>query len=241
MNAIPDLICYPNLLPFETTEANVDAFMRSLSAAGVTHVQINHLPDLTALTTDETAYYRTVALDDLEKIQGLGAFVRHESDERNRDYVLHELYEKQTLAGLAQAVELLEKEASGADSDSAAILLRQRDHIRFACLIQRSHYNWYEAGRHIVPGDKPGKGRSMPEIVDDEIGNTRAMIALLEGRLDQFMRAMTSDTMTYEFGPGFTGHLKLRIEVMRRHRNDPPRNLAGMLGKAHAYLKDMES
>jgi len=46
MNTIPDLICYPNLLPFETTEANVDAFMRSLSRAGVTHVQVNHLPDL---------------------------------------------------------------------------------------------------------------------------------------------------------------------------------------------------
>ena len=29
MSAIPDLICYPNLLPFEPTEANVDAFMRS--------------------------------------------------------------------------------------------------------------------------------------------------------------------------------------------------------------------
>jgi hypothetical protein len=198
------------------------------------------VPDLAALKPEETAYYRTVALDDLERIQGLGAFIRHEPDERNRDYVLHELYEKQTLPGLQKACEQLEKEAAGSDSASAAILLRQRDHIRFGYLIQRSHYNWYEAGRHIVPGDKPGEGRSMPEIVDDEMGVTRELISLLEGRQNQFMRTMQSDAMTYEFGPGFTGHLTLRLEVMRRHRNDPPRNLNGLLGTFHAYLKDME-
>ena len=46
INAIPDLICYPNLLPFETTQDNVDKFMRTLQRAGVGHVQVNHLPDL---------------------------------------------------------------------------------------------------------------------------------------------------------------------------------------------------
>lgn len=199
------------------------------------------VPDLTALKSDEIAYYRTVALDDLEKIQGLGAFVRHEADERNRDYVLNELYEKRTLAGMRQAVALLEKEAAGADAGQATILLRQRDHIRFGYLIQRSHYNWYEAGRYIVPGADPGQGRSMPEIVDDEIQVSRDMIAMLERRQAQFIRTMHSDTMTYEFGPGFVGHLALRIEVMKKHRNDPPRNLTGMLGKYIAYLKDMET
>jgi hypothetical protein len=199
------------------------------------------VPDLTALQPEETAYYRTVALDDLEKIQGLGAFIRHEPDERLRDYVIGELYEKQTLAGLARAVELLDREAAAADATTAAVLRRQRDHIHFGYLVQRSHYNWYEAGRYIVPGEKPAQGRSMAGIVDDEIATTRAMIAMLEGRQDQFIRTMHSDTMTYEFGPGFTGHLKLRIEVMRKHRNDPPRSLTGTLGKFHAYLKDMES
>ncbi len=199
------------------------------------------VPDLTALKPEETAYYRTVALDDLDKIQGLGAFVRHEADERNRDYVIDELYKKQTLAGLSQAVSLLEKEAATANSATAAILLRQRDHIRFGYLIQKSHCNWYEAGRYIVPGENPGKGRSMPEIVDDEIEVTREMISMLEGRQNQFIRTMHSDAMTYEYGPGFTEHLKIRIKIMEKHRNDPPRNLTGMLGKFHAYLKDMEA
>ena len=199
------------------------------------------VPDLLALTPDETAYYRTVALDDLEVIQGRGAFVRHEADERNRDYVIHELYEKQTLPGLARAVALLEKEAAGADPASASILLRQRDHIHFAWLYQRSNYNWYEAGRHIVPGADPGQGRSMTEIVDDELDVTRKMIALLEGRQDQFIRTMQSDAMTHEYGPGFVDHLKIRIGIMQKHRNDPTRVLTGNLGKAHAYLKDMES
>ena len=199
------------------------------------------VPDLTALTDEETAYYRTVALDDFDKIQGRGSFVRHEADERIRDYVLRELYEKQTLAGLSRAVALLEKTAVSTNAETAAILSRQRDHIHFGYLIQRSHYNWYEAGRYIVPGDEPGRDRSMVEIVDDEIANTRAMIDLIEGRQPRFIRTMTSDTMTYEFGPGFTNHLKIRIGVMEKHRNDPPRNLTDTLGKFHAYLKDMET
>jgi len=43
MKAITDLLCYPGLLPFEITEVNVDAFIRTLSGAGVTHVPVNHL------------------------------------------------------------------------------------------------------------------------------------------------------------------------------------------------------
>ena len=46
MKAIKTIVCYPNLLPFEPTEANVATFMATLAEAGVTHVQVNHLPDL---------------------------------------------------------------------------------------------------------------------------------------------------------------------------------------------------
>jgi len=198
------------------------------------------VPDLTALTPEETAYYRTVSIDDLDRIAGIGAFVRHEADERIRDYVIGELYEKQTLTELAKAVELLGKEAASAEAGAAVILHRQRDHIQFGYLVQRSHYNWYEAGRYIAPGENPGKGRSMPDIVDDEIACTRALIALLEGRQEQFMRTMTSDNMTYEFGPGFTGHLKIRVRLMEKHRNDPPRSLSSSLAKTHEYFKSME-
>jgi hypothetical protein len=199
------------------------------------------VPDITILTDEETAYYRTVALDDLDEIQGKGAFIRHEPDERVRDYVLHELYEKQTFAGLLKAVEILEQEAGKAESEIAEILLRQRDHIYFGYLYQRSHYNWYEAGRYIVPGDDPGHDRSMVEIIDDEIETTRKMIELLEGRQEQFIRMKYSDEWTYNVGPSFTEHLKIRIGLMEKHRDDAPCCLGETLGKFHAYLKDMES
>ncbi len=199
------------------------------------------VPDLQASSPEETAYYRTVALDDLERINGRGYYIRHESNERDRDYVLDEIYSKETLPGLLKAVELLEKEAAGANAAAAEILLRQRDHVRFAYLTQRTYFNWYEAGRHIVPGADPGRGRSITEIVDDEIANTIEMIGLLEGRQNQFMRTMPSDGMTYEFGPGFTQHLKERIKVMRRHRNDRVRTLNESLDKALSYFKDMEN
>ncbi|HEY3416937.1 MAG TPA: hypothetical protein VGM23_08655, partial [Armatimonadota bacterium] len=46
MPAFPTIVCYPNLLPFDITETNVDRLMATLARAGMTHVQINHLPDL---------------------------------------------------------------------------------------------------------------------------------------------------------------------------------------------------
>jgi hypothetical protein len=197
------------------------------------------VPDLTALPREEIAYYRTIGLDDLELIQGLGAWLPQEADERNRDYVLHELYEKETLPLLCEAVALLEKEAGRATGAALEVLQRQRDHIYVAYLYQRSHYNWYEAGRYLAPGADPGRDRTMPQIVDDEIQNTRDWIAILDGRIEQFFRTYPSDFMTYEFGLGFVDHLQARLRVMTAHRNDPPRSLADRLGKMRSYLKSL--
>ena len=183
------------------------------------------VPDLICIKREEIAYYRTMGLDDLELIQGLGHWVPFEADERNRDFVLHEIYEQQTLPGLRGAAEQLERMLAHAQGEARAALQCQRDHIQLAFLIQRSHYNWYETGRYLAPGRNPGHGRPMVRIVDDEIENTWEMIRLLDGRLEQFMRVMPSDHMTYEFGPGFVNQLKQRIAVMQAHRADAPRVL----------------
>ena len=132
--------------------------------------------DQSKLTRDEVAYYRTVAIDDLERIQGFGAFIPHEDDERKRDYVIGQFYEKETLPGLRRAVTQLERAAARAPRSVAAILRRQAEHIRFAHLYQRSNYNWYEAGRFLAAGRNPKRGRAMRAIVDDEIRVTGAMI-----------------------------------------------------------------
>ena len=79
----------------------------------------------------------------------------------------------------------------------------------------------------------------MRQIVDDEMVVTKALIQLLAGRQEIFMRTMPSDYMTYEFGPGFVDHLAERLKVMQAHRNDRPKSLVNRLGKMHAYLKDM--
>ena len=194
------------------------------------------VPDLKALKREEIAYYRTVALDDMELIQGQAAFVPHEADERNRDFVLRQLYERETLPMLRRAAATLEAEARRAAPKAAAVLRRQAEHILYAYLYQRSHYNWYEAGRYLSPGPKPGRGRSMRAIVDDEIRVTRQMIRMLRGRQEQFIRTMPSDFMTYEFGPRFVEHLKLRIRVMQAHRNDRPRDMSSELGRVRQYL-----
>lgn len=197
------------------------------------------VPDLTTLKPEEIAYYRTIGLADLEMIQGVGSWVPHEPDERNRDFVLREIYEKETLPMLRRAVRTLEKQAARASAKAKKVLLQQADHIRVAYLYQRSLYNWYEAGRHLAPGKNAGRGRSMRQIVDDEIQNTRAWIKALDGHLDQFVCTYPSDYMTYTLGPSFVEHLQQRIPVMQAHRQDLPRNLSGRLGKTHAYWKGL--
>jgi hypothetical protein len=190
-------------------------------------------PDLTALKPEEIAYYKTIGITDLEIIQGLGSGVPREADEKNRDYVLREMYEKNTLPDLRDAVTILDGEIARATGKESEVLRYQRDHIQMAYLYERAHYNWYEAGRHLAPGANPGAGRTMPEIIDDEIETTQALIALLEGRQEQFMRIYPSDFMTYEFGPSFVNQLKERIKVMQSHRKDRSRILEPE--KAPAY------
>jgi len=198
------------------------------------------VPDLKGLRSKEVAYYRTVGVDGLEQIQGFGAFLPQEADERNRDYVIHELYEKQTLPDLLAVANTLESEAAKAKDEAARVLRQQSEHVRFAYLYMRSHYNWYEAGRYLAPSENPGRDRTMREIVDDEIEVTKQTIALLDGRAEQFMRVMPSDFMTYEFGPGLVNQLKARIPVMQAHRDDQPRDLSSELGKMRAYIKSLQ-
>jgi len=194
------------------------------------------VPDLTALTPAETRYYKTIGLADLERIQGLGGFIPFEADERNRDYVLDELYDKVTIPGLLQAATLLEKAATGSPAEAAVVLRQQAEHIRFAGMFQRTHRNWYEVGQHLVAGVGANPRRPFVDIVDDEIANTRELIALLEGRVEKFIRCYPTSTMTYEFGDKLVEQLRERIEVMERHRDDKPLPLGDKLSKVKAHL-----
>ncbi len=198
------------------------------------------VPDLTRLTLDERAYYRTTMLDDLEQTNGFGYYVPHQDDEAVRDYVLHTLYDEELFPTLDAALALLDGALETAHGEAAAVLTGQRDHIRCFRLWMRSSYNWLEAGRYIVPGAGQGTGRSLPAIIDDELQVTEALIALLDGRHEQFLTTFYSDAMPDLPGPSFVDHLKQRIPIMRRHRNDPPGVLTARLEKLHAYLRTLE-
>ena len=93
--------------------------------------------------------------------QAWAVYLPQESDERNRDFVIGELYEKQTLPVLLNIADTLAKEAAKATGEAAKMLKNQSDHIRFAYLYTRTHYNWYDASRYLIPGEIPATaGRS---------------------------------------------------------------------------------
>ena len=170
----------------------------------------------------------------------MGCFIPFERDEQNRDYVLNEIYDKETLPGLEHAASLLEKASAIGSPETSAILTQQAEHIRFAWLFQRTNRNWYEAGQHLVQGVGANPRRPFAEIVDDEIDVTREMITLLEGRAERFIRSYPSDNMTYELGNGLVGQLRTRIEVMQSHRDDTPLPLGDRLEKVKAHLAALE-
>ena len=181
------------------------------------------VPDFDALAPRELAYYRTLLDDDLEATRGgPGWFVPREQDERVRDYVLNEMYAARTFPAFAEALAALDEALVDAPRQAAEVLRSQRDHIAVAALWLQSGRNWYELGRHLAPGTEPSAGRTVPEIVDDEIAVTRGLIELLDGGLDRLLATFDMDTVRGCPGPGFVAQLRQRIQVMRAHRDDPP-------------------
>ncbi|HEY3418904.1 MAG TPA: hypothetical protein VGM23_18675, partial [Armatimonadota bacterium] len=197
------------------------------------------VPDLGALQPAECAYYRTLAMDDLEQINGLGFFLPFEPEERVRGYVLNTLYRGETLRLFEEALALLTAAIAQAPAPVAEVLRNQYDHIQVAYLWQRSHANWYEAAHYLLPGEGSGDYRALPEIIDDEIGVTEALIALLAGRAECFLTVAHTDMLLETPGPGFVDRLRQRIPIMRTHRNDPPQPLTERLQKVLGYTKTL--
>jgi len=196
------------------------------------------VPNLTALREEEEDYFMTEALRDFRDIQGVGANIPHEPDESNRTYVLENIYHGVTLPLLTRAVKTLEDAAAKARPDVSAKLLRQRDHILCFLYHQQSSCNWYEVGRYLVPGKGTWeKGRTLLEIIDDEIALTERFITLMEGREKQFLRLFFDDFATYDLGPGIINQLRYRITVMQEHRNDAVYPLTERLYWKRAYEK----
>lgn len=202
------------------------------------------VPDLTALTAQEKSYYWGLGQQDLERVQGVGYFVPHEPDEANRQYVLEHEYRGRTLPRLEQSLALLEQGEREAPAAARAVFRCQREHVLLAYLFQRSQYNWFEAGRYLAPGKNPGPGRTMVQIIDDEIEVSQQMHQLMAGSTgnehqSRLLKTFWSDHMMYQHGPGFTGFLLRRISVMQAHRLDQPRSLSERLAKMHQFLKDI--
>jgi hypothetical protein len=197
------------------------------------------VPDLTRLTPDQRSYYHGIGHQDLDRIQGLGCFLPHEPDERNRDHVLEHGYRRGSLTQLTQAVSLLRDQAATAAAEVRTVLLGQAEHIEFSLLWQRSACNWFEAGRYLLPGREPRFERSLTQIIDDEIDLSLRMHALIDGRADRFIKLFWSDHMMYQHGPGFPQNLLRRVEVMRAHRDDPVRAMNDHAARVIQYLKDL--
>ena len=178
------------------------------------------VPDASILDAGEKTYYYNARVACTDRIPGSDyrSCLRHE--ESYRSWMLHR-YEGNALNFLKEAMDGLRVEAGRAHCDDAGMCLASqfRQIGVFECWL-RSQYNWLEAGRFLAPGEgQATAGRSLPEIIDDEIENTRTMAELTDGHVEELF----DDTYRplFSFEDTLKNALETRIQVMRTHRADP--------------------
>ena len=179
------------------------------------------VPDPWRLTEEEKDYYWSAADAAGNKISGFDEFSKLQQKEDYRTWMLRR-YETHAFPGLAEAQKILEDEAGNATGDARACLDSHRRQIGSFWWYLRCQYNWLEAGRWLAPGDgTPTIERSIGEIIDDEIQNSRRIMELADGHVEElFLNTGENFRTLYESNARWMGAMNQRIELMKKHRND---------------------
>ena len=178
------------------------------------------VPDPDGIPMQEMAYCYRPEWADFESLGNRHRLDMLRIDEGERLWIL-KTYQNETLPMLQQAIQLLEREITECETESAKqCLVEQLEHIRHFYLWQRSSYNWCEAGCYLAPGErKPKPQRPLTDIIDDELTVTESMIELMKGRVDDFIDTSIEGSLHGQW-PQFVEQLEDRIGVMKRHRDD---------------------
>jgi hypothetical protein len=181
------------------------------------------VPDPEALTDEERYCCQPGIASKLSLLPGAHPLTILRRREESRAWLVGR-YWSHVQPPLQEAVDLLAGALARAGGEERrAALDSQR--VQMAVFMEwlRSQCNWMEAGGYLVPGQGvPRPERSMVEIVDDEIATAERSLRWLAGRVDQVLA-----TAEASGGQGDTllRNLQTRIEVMRKHRNDPVRSI----------------
>ena len=130
----------------------------------------------------------------------------------------------QAVDGLSEAISALDEGAEG-----RPVLVDQVDRIRaLRCWLrtQRCVAAWI-AGvcGYMEAEDDPTRAECralLPDMVTQEIANTRDLLELWENSTTEFMTVSSEDENTFTYGENFGDLLRRRIELMEGHQNDEP-------------------
>jgi hypothetical protein len=179
------------------------------------------VPDPERLTDEERSYYQSGPPSPLSLLPGAHPLSILRRREDSRAWIVRR-YWSHALPPLQEAIRTLTGAVERARGEEASVILKTQ-RVQMAVFMEwlRSQCNWMEAGGYLVPGKgAPRLDRSMIQIINDEIATTERLIQLVEGRVDQVL--VTSDA-TGGRGSRLIQSLKTRIELMKKHREDPIR------------------
>jgi len=179
------------------------------------------VPNLSALSADEKNYYYSAADAVGDMIPTFDKLSKLRKDEDHRTWMLRR-YETHAFPGLEKAGQLLAEEAGKSTGDARACLESQKRQIGSFRWYLRSQYNWLDAGRYFAPGEgTPGFERSLAEIIDDEIANTRHLRELVNGHVEAlFVDTGDHFRSVYENNEQMMNALEQRIQLMESHKDD---------------------
>ncbi len=176
------------------------------------------VPNSEMVTEEERSYCQSGKFSKLSLLPGSHPLSILQRREDSRAWIVGR-YWSHVLPPLQESIDTLSSAMKCAGEEVREILEIQRTRIAVFMEWLRSQCNWMEAGGYLVPGKgTPKPERSMTQIIDDEVATTERLIQLVEGKVDGIL---TTSDATGGKGLRLVENLKVRAELMKRHREDP--------------------
>jgi hypothetical protein len=131
---------------------------------------------------------------------------------------------------LDEAIGVLRDAVQSAKGDAREVFVDQFDRLRaLRCYFRtlRNTAAWV-AGVHGTieakdPAERERRLTMVRAMVDDEVGNARALAALFEASKTRFMPVDPTGETFNMYGTNLTELIRRKIALMEKHRNDEPR------------------
>ena len=189
-------------------------------------------PDIERIPAAERAYYEkymTVTFNNPNLVD-LGTDILWTLMSRDQADAIMAQADQRTWKPLDEAIGVLKDSLRSAKGDAREVFVDQHDRLRaLRCYFRtlRNTAAWVAGVRGFIeakdPAEKESRLTMVRAMVDDEIGNARALAALFEESKTRFMPIDPTGETFNMYGTNLPELIRRKVALMEKHRNDDPR------------------